>query len=261
MIERTEIQLGKEIIKIETGKLAKQANSAVTIQCGGTVVLVTTVMAKEPKEHLDFLPLTVEYKEKTYAAGKIPGGFFKREGRPSEKEILTSRLIDRPIRPLFPKGLRNEIQVFAMVLSSDGANDSDILAVIGASCALVISDIPFAGPMGAVKIGRINDKFVINPTFEEIKESSLEIVLAGTKNGINMIESGANQVSEELMLEAMKFGYDKLLSIITMQEEFAKKCGKEKTDVPLQQIPEELYDKVKDFALEKLSEIYKISSK
>ncbi len=261
MIERTEIKLGKEIIKIETGKLAKQANSAVTVQCGGTVVLVTTVMSKEAKENVDFLPLTVEYKEKTYAAGKIPGGFFKREGRPSEKEILTSRLIDRPIRPLFPKGFHNEIQVFAMVLSSDGENDPNMLAMIGASCALVISDIPFLGPMGAVKIGRINDNFVINPTFEELKESPLEIILAGTKNGINMIESGANQVSEELMLEAMKFGYDKLLSLITMQEEFAKKCGKEKADVALKQIPEELYDKVKDLALEKLSEVYKISSK
>ncbi|MCK4994911.1 MAG: polyribonucleotide nucleotidyltransferase [Candidatus Omnitrophica bacterium] len=261
MIERTEIQLGKDTIKIETGKLAKQANSAVTVQCGGTVVLVTTVMSKEPKEHLDFLPLTVEYKEKTYAAGKIPGGFFKREGRPSEKEILTSRLIDRPIRPLFPKGLRNEIQVFAMVLSCDTENDSDILALIGASCALAISDIPFAGPMGAVKIGRINDEFVINPTFEQIKESSLEIVLAGTKNGINMIESGANQVSEELMLEAMKFGYDKLLSLITIQEEFVAKCGKQKAVVALKQVPEELYDSVKDFSLGKLSDVYKISGK
>ncbi len=261
MIERTEIKLGKETIKIETGKLAKQANSAVTVQCGGTVVLVTTVMSKEPKEHLDFMPLTVEYKEKTYAAGKIPGGFFKREGRPSEKEILTSRLIDRPIRPLFPKGFRNEIQVFSMVVSCDGENDPDMLALIGASVALSISDIPFAGPMGAVKIGRINDEFVINPTFEQVKESSMEIVLAGTRNGINMIESGANQVSEELMLEAMRFGYDKLSALITMQEEFIKKCGKKKTDVLLKQLPEELHDKVKDLVLEKLSVAYKISSK
>jgi len=261
MLKKTEIKLGKEIIKIETGKLAKQANAAVTVQCGGTVVLVTVVMSKEVREGTDFLPLTVEYKEKTYAAGRIPGGFFKREGRPSEKEILTARLIDRPIRPLFPKGFYNEVQVFAMVLSSDGENDPDILAMIGASTALSISDIPFLGPIGAVKIGRLNDEFIINPTFSEIQNSSLEIVLAGTKNGIDMIESGAQEASEELMLEAMQFGYDKLLSIIEMQEEFVKKCGKKKADIELKQDSEELYKKVKELSLSRLVEVYKLSGK
>ncbi|MCP4649400.1 MAG: polyribonucleotide nucleotidyltransferase [PVC group bacterium] len=261
MVEKTEIQWGKEQLIIETGKLAKQASAAVTVQYGGTVVLVTVVMSKKPREGLDFFPLTVEYKEKTYAAGKIPGGFFKREGRPTEKEILTSRLIDRPIRPLFPKGLYNEVQVIAMVLSSDGKNDSDVLAMIGASCALTISDIPFAGPVGTIKIGRVNDEFIINPTYEELEQSSLEIILAGINNGVVMIESGAQEVPEATMLEAMKFGYDNLKPIIQLQEDFAAKCGKKKTDVELKQLSEELCLKVKELSLEKLVDVYKISNK
>jgi len=261
MIEKIEIKLGNDPIVFETGKLAKQANASVKVTCGGTVVLVTAVMSKEAKENIDFLPLTVEYKEKTYAAGKIPGGFFKREGRASEKEILTARLIDRPLRPLFPKGFHHELQVFAMVLSCDGVNDPDILALIGASTALTISDIPFAGSIGAVKIGRINDQFIVNPSFEQVKESDLEIVIAGSKNGINMIESGASQVSEDVMLEAMQFGYEKLLGLIDMQEEFAKKCGKEKAQIEFKQTPEGLYEKVKELALDKLNEVYQIASK
>jgi len=260
-MERIEIKLGKEPVKFETGKLAKQANAAVTVQCGGTVVLVTAVMAKEARENIDFLPLTVEYKEKTYAAGRIPGGFFKREGRPSEKEILTARLIDRPIRPLFPKGLHNELQIFAMVLSSDGKNDPDILAMMGASCALTISDIPFLGPLGVIKIGRINNEFIINPTYEELAQSDIDIVLAGTKSGVNMIESGANQVSEELMVEAMKFGYEKLKEVITLQEDFAKKCGKPKTEVALKELPQGLYEKVSELSASRLQKVYKISEK
>ena len=165
MIERISRKLDKNDLIIETGKLAKQADGAVTVQFGGTVVLVTCVCSKEAREGIDFFPLTVEYQEKTYAAGKIPGGFFKREGRPSEKEILTARLIDRPIRPLFPQDMINDVQVVSMVLSSDGENDSDILAVNGASSALSISDIPFDGPIGCVRVGLINGKFVLNPTF------------------------------------------------------------------------------------------------
>lgn len=261
MIEKIEIKLGNDPIVLESGKLAKQANASVTVTCGGTVVLVTAVMSKEAKENIDFLPLTVEYKEKTYAAGKIPGGFFKREGRSSEKEILTSRLIDRPIRPLFPKGFYNEIQIFAMVLSCDGVNDPDILSVIGASAALTVSDIPFLGPIGAVKIGRINNQFIINPTFEQVKESDLEVVIAGSKNGINMIESGAYQVSEEVMLDAMAFGYEKLLELIAVQEQFAKKCGKSKAPIEFKQIPAGLYEKVKELSLARLNEVYQIGSK
>ncbi len=261
MSERIELEFGKETLILETGRLAKQASGAVMVQYGGTVVLVTAVMSKEPKLGLDFLPLTVEYREKTYAAGKIPGGFFKREGRPSEKEILTARLIDRPIRPLFAKGFQNEIQIIANVLSSDGLNDPDILALIGGSCALTISDIPFAGPIGAIKIGSINNEFIINPTYEELQASSLELILVSTKNGVIMIESGAKQVSEELMLEAMKFGADKVQAIIKLQEEFAKKCGRQKAKVELAQIPEELYEKVKELSLAKLTDVYKITSK
>ncbi|MDD5745913.1 MAG: polyribonucleotide nucleotidyltransferase [Candidatus Omnitrophica bacterium] len=261
MLYREEIKIGKETISFETGKMAKQANAAVTVQCGGTVVLVTAVMAKEAKEAADFLPLTVEYKEKTYAAGRIPGGFFKREGRPSEKEVLTSRLIDRPIRPMFPKGFYNEVQVFAMVLSSDGQNDPDVLAMLGASCALAISDIPFIAPVGAVKIGRINDAFVVNPTYEEIEQSPVDIILSGTNAGINMIESGCKQVSEELMLEAMEFGYDIIKKLIAFQDNFVKKCGKKKADVALKQLPEELYQKVKGLASAKLTEVYAIGGK
>ncbi|MFH2137226.1 MAG: polyribonucleotide nucleotidyltransferase [Candidatus Omnitrophota bacterium] len=261
MVEKSEMKLGRELLIVETGKLAKQANAAVTVQYGGTVVLVTAVMSKELREGVDFFPLTVEYKEKTYAAGKIPGGFFKREGRPSEREILTCRLIDRPIRPLFPEGMHNEVQIIAMVLSSDGKNDPDVLSMIGASAALSISDIPFAGPLGAIKIGRINDEFIINPTYEEIGQSSLEIIIAGTKSGVVMIESGCKEISESLMLEAMKFGYEKLMEIVSFQEEFVKKCGKKKADVALKQLPEELVGKVKELSLAKLTEVYKISDK
>ncbi|MFH1061291.1 MAG: polyribonucleotide nucleotidyltransferase [Candidatus Omnitrophota bacterium] len=261
MIDKIETKLSDDPIVIESGKLAKQANASVTVTCGGTVVLVTAVMSKEAKENIDFLPLTVEYKEKTYAAGKIPGGFFKREGRSSEKEILTSRLIDRPIRPLFPKGFYNEIQIFAMVLSCDGVNDPDILSIIGASTALTISDIPFSGPIGAVKIGRINNQFIVNPTFEQVKESDLEIVIAGSKNGINMIESGAYQVSEEVMLDAMQFGYEKLLGLIAIQEQFAKKCGKQKVRIEFKQTPKGLYEKVKELSLDRLNEVYQIGAK
>ncbi|MBU4305815.1 MAG: polyribonucleotide nucleotidyltransferase [Candidatus Omnitrophica bacterium] len=261
MLQKIEIKFGKETLIFETGKLAKQANSAVTVQCGGTVVLVATVMAKEAKKDIDFLPLTVEYKEKTYAAGRIPGGFFKREGRPSEKEILTARLIDRPIRPLFPQGFYNEVQIMAIVLSSDGKNDPDVLSMLGASCALMISDIPFLGPMGAVKIGRINNEFIINPTYEELEQSSIELVLAGTRNGINMIESGCKQVSEELIVEAMKFGYEYILPLIELQESFAAKAGKEKANIILKKLPEELCAKVKELSIAKLTEVYKIGSK
>ena len=185
MVNRFEIELGGKQLSIETGRFAKQADGAVTVQLGGTVVLTTVVCSKEPRENVDFLPLTVEYREKTYAAGKIPGGFFKREGRPNEKEILTARLIDRPIRPLFGDGFTHEIQVINMVLSADAENDSDVLAVIGASAALSISDVPFKGPIAAVRVGRINDKFVLNPTFQELEESSMDLIVTG--NGENVI--------------------------------------------------------------------------
>ncbi|NQU73207.1 MAG: polyribonucleotide nucleotidyltransferase [Candidatus Omnitrophica bacterium] len=252
---------GKEFI-IETGKMAKQATGSVTVQLGGTVVLVTVVCSKEPKEDkMDMLPLFVEYQERTYAAGKIPGGFFKREGRPSEKAILTSRLIDRPIRPLFPKGLRNEVQVVAMVISADGENDPDVLAMVGASAALSISEIPFSGPIGAVRVGLIDDTFIVNPTFTELENSPLDLVVVGNKKGVVMLESESNEVSEEKIIEAIDFGYQKLSKLIEAQEQMVKECGVKKASPQLKEIDEELRKKVKEAAASKLDEIYKLSQR
>ena len=261
MIHRVERKIGKETIIIETGKMAKQANSAVCVQYGGTMVLVTAVCSNELREGIDFFPLTVEYQEKTYAAGRIPGGYFKREGKPTEKEILTSRLIDRPIRPLFPKGFINDVQVVATVLSSDGENDSDIPAIIGASCALAISDIPFMGPMGAVRIGLVAGEFVINPTFKELEESSLNLVSAGLKDRIIMLEAGANQVSEEKMLEAIELSQEFIKLSIELQEELQKKCGKEKIKPELKLVSEGLLEKVKKLSLVELKKINSLPAK
>ncbi|HQP91918.1 MAG TPA: polyribonucleotide nucleotidyltransferase, partial [Candidatus Omnitrophota bacterium] len=188
---KIEVPFGNANIILETGKLAKQANGSVVVQMGGTVVLVTACGTKEPREGIDFFPLTVEYQEKTYAAGRIPGGFFKREGKPSESEILISRLIDRPIRPLFPSGYRNEVQVVAIVLSSDGENDPDVLAVTGASAALSISPIPFNGPIGCCRVGRVEGELVLNPTYAQRQVSDLDLVVVASKDKVIMIEGEA----------------------------------------------------------------------
>jgi len=245
-VERKEIKLGSQTIIIETGKLAKQADGAVTVQLGETVVLVTAVASEKARESIDFFPLTVEYQERTYAAGKIPGGFFKREGKPSEKEILTSRIIDRPIRPLFPEGMLNEVQIMAMVLSSDGKNDSDILAMIGASAALTISDIPFDGPLASVRVGRINGAFTINPTFQDMETSDMEIVIAATRVGkIVMLESASKELPEEDMIAGMEFARPYLETIVKEQEDFAKRIGKKKRDdITYLTIPEDLFQKL-----------------
>jgi len=261
MIHKVERKIGRETIIIETGKMAKQANGAVCVQYGGTVVLVTAVCSGEIREGIDFFPLTVEYQEKTYAAGRIPGGYFKREGRPTEKEILTSRLIDRPIRPLFPKGFVNEVQIVATVLSSDGQNDSDMPAMIGASCALAISDIPFMGPIGAVKIGLVGDKFVINPTFKEMEEGSLNLVSVGLKDRIIMLEAGASQISEEKMLEAIELSQEYIRASIELQEELHKKCGKEKIKPELKLVPEKLQEKVRKLSLDDFKKIHSLPAK
>lgn len=252
---------GRNELILETGKIAKQANGSVIVQYGGTVVLVTACMSKEPREGLDFFPLTVEYQEKTYAAGRIPGGFFKREGRPSESEILTSRLIDRPIRPLFPKGLFNDVQIIAVVLSSDGENDPDILAVTGASCALTISDIPFNGPLACCRVAHVDNQFVVNPTYAELDKADLEVVMAVNKNGIMMLESKAKEVSEELYLEAVKLGHQALQEIIAVQEKFRKECGKPKADIQFRKSSPELDKKVEGLSAGKLKEIYTIGNK
>lgn len=255
------VKFGKQDLILETGKIAKQANGSVTVQYGGTVVLVTACMSREAKEEQDFFPLTVEYQEKTYAAGRIPGGFFKREGRPSESEILTARLIDRPIRPLFPKGLMNEVQIMAIVLSSDGENDPDILAVIGSSTALSISDIPFNGPLACCRVARVNNEFILNPTYAELAISDLDLVVAAKKNGVVMLESKAREVSEEVYLEAVKFGFDNLQCIIGLQEEFMRLYGKKKAEVEYKKIDPVLQQKIEELSKERLKEVYKLSKK
>ncbi len=258
---KLETRLGRENLIIETGRMAKQADGACTVQLGGTVVLVAAVCSKEAREDADFFPLTCEYQEKTYAAGKIPGGFFKREGRPSEKEILTARLIDRPIRPLFPKGFVNEMQIVAIVVSSDSENDSDVLAMIGASTALTISDIPFSIPIAAVRVGRIEGKFVINPTFKELVSSDLDLVVAGNRSSVLMVESGSNELPEEILLEAIKFGHDQMQPIIGLQEEMANKCGKKKRDIALSKVDAALMNKVRETSKARLDEINRLSTK
>jgi len=261
MTEKLEIKVGRENLIIETGKIAKQADGAVTVRYGGTVVLTTACASKEAKQGQDFFPLTVEYQEKTYAAGKIPGGFFKREGRPSEKEILTSRLTDRPIRPLFPEEFLNEIQVVSIVLSHDGVNDPDVLSMIGASTSLMISGIPFQGPIGALRVGRVDGNFIINPNYEEMDKAELNLVIAGTRQGVVMVEAGSKEVTEALMLEAIDFGYKSLMPLIEAQEKFAKACGKPPIKFELKTISEELVKKVKELSLAKLTEINNLPKK
>ncbi|MCK9430286.1 MAG: polyribonucleotide nucleotidyltransferase [Candidatus Omnitrophica bacterium] len=255
------IKFGKNDLILETGRVAKQANGSVTVTYGSTVILVTACMSKGIKEGQDFFPLTVEYQEKTYAAGRFPGGFFKREGRPSENEILGSRLIDRPIRPLFPEGFLNEVQVIAIVLSSDGENDPNVLALIGASAALSISDIPFNGPLASCRVARINNELVLNPTYAELESADLEVVVAGNKSGVVMLESKAKEVSEEVYLEAVKFGMESLKPIISMQEEFCRLYGVEKAKVELKLIDPALMQKIESLSKEKLNKVYKLSKK
>lgn len=261
MLNTVKTKLGSEELIIQTGKIAKQADAAVVVQYGGTVVLVTVVASKEPRQGVDFLPLTVEYQEKTYAAGKIPGGFFKREGRPSEKEILSARLIDRPIRPLFPDGFVNDIQVIALVLSHDGKNDSDVLAMIGASAALHISPIPFDGPIGSVRVARINSQLVVNPTYEQVEQAELEVVVSVGKEGIIMIESGAKEVSDNAVLEALEFARCQAEVVIKIQEELAAKCAKQKIEFPLYAINKNAEKEVMEIASNKVKDICSIADK
>ena len=255
MKKTVKAMIGNKEIIIETGKLAKQADGAVTVSCGDTVVLVTAVMSRQVREGLDFFPLMVDYREKTYAAGRIPGGYFKREGRPTEREILTARLIDRPIRPLFPEGMANEVQIMAMVVSSDGENDPDILSVIGASSAVQIAGIPYLGPLGAVRIARNEEGFIINPTYAELGESDIDIVVCAGKEGILMIESGSKEVSEDVFLKAIELGFSECQKCIALQNELAKECGKKELKAQIKELDEKLMEKVKEMASARLSEI------
>ena len=228
MLHRVEKELAGRKLVLEVGEVAKQANGATLVWYGETVVLVTAVVAPEVREGIDFMPLTVDYREKAYAAGKIPGGFFKREGRPSEREVLTSRLIDRPIRPLFPQGFGQETQVIAIVLSADTENNPDILAMIGASTALTVSDIPFQGPIGAVRVGRIEGEFVINPTRQQQSLSDLDLVIAGVDEGIVMVEGSGREVSEEVLIEGLEVGHRVIREIIALQRDLRETAGKPK---------------------------------
>ncbi|WP_435641634.1 polyribonucleotide nucleotidyltransferase [Micavibrio aeruginosavorus] len=232
-IYRKEFELGGKKVVLETGKIARQADGAVMATMGGTTVLCTVVGARSLRDGQDFFPLSVHYQEKAYAAGKIPGGFFKREGRPSEKEVLTSRLIDRPVRPLFPEGFLNEVQVIATVVAHDMENDPDIVAMIGVSAALTISGIPFMGPIGGARVGYINGQYVLNPTLSERANSVLDLVVAGTNEGVLMVESEAQELSEEVMLGAVMFGWNGFQTVINNIISLAEMCAKEPWDVPV----------------------------
>jgi polyribonucleotide nucleotidyltransferase len=262
MVVKKEVEIGGRLFSIETGKYAKQANGSVMVRYGDTMVLVTAVAASEAKEGLDYFPLQVEYREKTSAAGKFPGGYIKREGRPTEKEILSSRLCDRPIRPLFPESFTNETQVVAMVMSYDGENDPDVLAACGASAALAISDIPFDGPMAEVRIGRIGGELIVNPTHEQIKLGDIELVVAGTADSIMMVEGESKEVSEQELLDALKFAQQEIKKIVDLQNQLRAEAGKTKWLVAEKTVDANLKKDVYDLAEVKYKEIvYSILAK
>ena len=250
---KLEREIGGRSLSIETGRIAKQANGAVWVQYGETVVLVTACRTNIPEDR-GFLPLIVDYREKAYAGGKIPGNIFKREGRPSEKETLSARLIDHPIRPMFPKKFPYEIQVYVSVLSYDGENDADVLGLIGASAALSISDIPFAGPMGAVRVGRINGEFVANPTPAELDDSDLEIIVCGTADSIVSVEGGAHEIAEQDLVDALAFGHKCIAELVELQEQLVAEVGKEKVAIEVEEVDPELSQAVAELAQERIAE-------
>ncbi|KAF0152950.1 MAG: polynucleotide phosphorylase/polyadenylase [Ignavibacteria bacterium] len=254
MVVTKEVQIGKQKLIFETGKLAKQANGTIMARYGDTMVLVTAV-AGGLRDEIDFFPLSVEYREKAFAAGKIPGGFFKREGKPSDREVLSARLIDRPIRPLFDENYRNDTQVAAFVYSFDGENDPDVIAACAASAALTISDIPFLEPIGEVRVGRINGEFIINPTFKEVEASDIELVVAGTESSIMMVEGEAKEVSEVDMLNALKFAHQEIKKIVAIQKELREACGRTKMEVVPKTLDENLVTDVNTLAFEKFEAI------
>jgi len=256
-----ECDFGGRKLTIETGKLANQANAAVTVRYGDTFVLVTACISPKPREGTDFLPLTIDYEERLYAAGKIPGGFIRREGRPSEEATLTCRLTDRPLRPLLPKDWRRDIQLLITVLSVDHENDPNILSIIGSSAALSISDMPFDGPVSAVHVGYINNELVLNPLLPQMEESVLDLVVASTREAVIMLEAGANNVSEDIVSQAIKFGHEANQQIITLQEQLKQACGKPKEEAPVNELPPEVMSAVSSVAGEKLPQALKHSEK
>ena len=256
MYKKVEAEIGGRVLSIESGKVARQANGSVWITYGETVVLVTATAAKEPKPDMGFLPLTIEYQERLYSVGRIPGSFFRREiGRPTEKETLTCRIIDRPLRPLFQEGWMTETQIIATVLSADQRNDPDILAMVGASAALMISDIPFLGPIAGVKVGYINEQYVVNPTKDQLEVSSMEIVVAGTRDAVVMVEGGADNLSEELVMEGIFYGHQQLQILLDIQEELQAALSKTKRPVEMPEIDETLAAKVKEVAAAGMTEV------
>ena len=250
--QRVQVDFNGRPLSIETGRMAKQAGGAALVQFGETVVLVTATASSSPREGIDFFPLTCDYQEKTFAAGKIPGGFFKREGRPAEKEILTSRLIDRPVRPLFPKGFRCETQIIATVLSHDKENDPDVLSIVGASTALVLSDVPWLGPIAAVRVGRIGGRFVVNPMTSQLAESDLNLIVAGSRDAIVMVEGGASMLPDQVLLEALFAAHEALQPLIALQEQLQRQVGKPKRTVTEAKTDGALEQQVRQLALPKL---------
>src|SRR5437763_6211651 len=247
MIHRQEAVIGGRVMSIETGRVAEQASGAVLARYGETVILATAVGSNEPREGIDFFPLTVDVEERMYAAGKIPDGFIKREGRASEHAILACRLADRPLRPLFPKGYRNDVQIVITVLSADQENDSDIMGIVGASAALSISDIPFAGPVGAVRVGYIDDQLVINPLESQLSQTRLDLAIAGTTDAVMMVEAGAKELPEDVMLEAVRLGQETLQDIVKMQEKLMQAVNIAKRPFSTPPVDEALRNKVTEF--------------
>jgi polyribonucleotide nucleotidyltransferase len=260
-MHKREVRIGRQTLSIETGKLAKQADGAVVVRYGDTVVLVTGCYAPTAREGIDFLPLTVDYREYTYASGRIPGGFFKREGKPAEKEVLTSRLIDRPIRPLFPTGWRHETQVIALVLSADAENDSDVLAITGASAALALSEIPFRRTIAGVRVGLVDGEYLLNPSYEERRRSRLDLIVAGSSDAIVMVEAGAREVTEEEMVGALQAGHDAIKQIVTAIDDLAREVGRPKLQVAKKTIGHEFYREVEEKIYVPLSEAMRIRGK
>ena len=258
---RREVQIGGQTLSIDTGKLAKQADGSAVVRLGDTMVLVTACRASNAREGIDFLPLTVDYREYTSASGRIPGGFFKREGKPTEKEVLTSRLIDRPIRPLFPAGWSYETQVIALVLSADTTNDSDVLAVTGASAALAFSEIPFLKTLAGVRVGLIDDQYVINPTYEQRRASRIDLTVAGSQDAIVMVEAGAREVSEAEMVAGLAAGHDAIRQIIATIDDMARELGRTKVQVTRRQVGHEFYREVEEKVLVPLSEAMRVRDK
>src|SRR5437868_2169530 len=251
-MQMRELQLGHDVLRFETGKLAKQAGGSVIVRYGDSVVLVTACRSSNPREGIDFLPLTVDYRESTYASGRIPGGFFKREGKPAEKEVLTSRCIDRPTRPLFPEGWRFETQIIALVLSADQENDTDVMAITGASVALALSDIPFQKTVAAVRMGLVDGQYVVNPTFRQRKESKLDLIVVGSKDGLVMVEAGAKQVTEEQVVTALDTAHAAINQIDAVIDDLAKAAGTSKLMVTAMEVAGDFAAEVEPRAFGKL---------